>query len=199
MTISHYPPKKPQRILGAADQPLVWIDCEMTGLDLRSDRLLEVAVIVTDGDLNTVDEGVSYVIRTQPEVLDRMNPWCVGQHEKSGLTAECKDPAKSLPLDDVRKAIYAYITSRVDTKGIAHLAGNSVHMDKCFLRNEIPELIDYLHYRIVDVSTIKELVKRWHGREWKQGKGLHRALDDIRGSIDELRWYRSNFFANASP
>lgn len=201
----------------------------MTGLDIdRGDRLLEVACIITDGDLNPVDEGVSYVISTSKDVLDSMNAWyvvplsspfaspdplthssrfsyrCVNQHGLSGLTSACLSSTTSYPHASVRAALLAYIRDRVPTPNAACLAGNTVHADKVFLVKEMPELIQHLHYRIVDVSSIKELVRRWYGSEegmtWrprKEGeekKGDHRALNDIRASIDELRWYREKVF-----
>ncbi|CBQ69235.1 related to REX2-Oligoribonuclease, mitochondrial precursor [Sporisorium reilianum SRZ2] len=196
------PPPAPFK-LDASKGPLVWIDCEMTGLDIeRGDRLLEIACIVTDGDLNPVDDGVSYVISTPKDVLDNMNAWCINQHALTGLTAACLSPTHSVPHATVRAAVLAYIRDRVPTPNAACLAGNTVHADKVFLVREMPELIHHLHYRIVDVSSIKELVRRWYGADktWrprKEGdakKGDHRALNDIRASIDELRWYRQHVF-----
>ncbi|SPO30862.1 related to REX2 - Oligoribonuclease, mitochondrial precursor [Ustilago trichophora] len=170
--ISPIPPPPATKKLSASDGPLVWIDCEMTGLNIeKGDRLLEVACIITDGDLNPVDEGVSYVISTPKEVLDA--------------------------------SLLAYIRDRIPTPSTACLAGNTVHADKAFLQKEMPELINHLHYRIVDVSSLKELVRRWYGAEsimvWKRNGqptngNDHRALNDIKGSIDELRWYRQRVF-----
>ncbi|PWN51026.1 ribonuclease H-like protein [Violaceomyces palustris] len=196
LCLSPIPPPPATRRLEAHQGPLVWIDCEMTGLDLTKDRLLEVACLITDGDLNLLDEGVNYVIRTDKKHLDSMNQWCVDQHGSSGLTAQCQNPEVARDHADVRASLLAYVRDRIPTKNCAVLAGNTVHADKGFLAKEMPELIEHLHYRIVDVSTIKELVRRWYGSEavWTGGKGAHRALDDIKGSIEELKTYRRQFF-----
>ncbi|CDR98934.1 hypothetical protein [Sporisorium scitamineum] len=163
--ISPIPPPPAPFKLDASKGPLVWIDCEMTGLDIeRGDRLLEIACIITDGDLNPVDEGVSYVISTPKHVLDNMNAWCVNQHALSGLTSACLSPT-SYPHASVRAAILAYIRDRIPHPNSACLAGNTVHADKLFLLKEMPELIHHLHYRIVDVSSVKEIVSRWYGAE----------------------------------
>ncbi|KAN0062648.1 Phosphatidylinositol 3,4,5-trisphosphate-dependent Rac exchanger 2 protein [Thecaphora frezii] len=190
---SPIPPPPASRRLTPSDGPMVWIDCEMTGL-LETDRLLEVAVVVTDGDLEPLDAGVSYVIKTQKQVLDGMGEWCVKQHGKSGLTSACLS-TEAVDHQEVRKAVLAYILDRIPQRGVGVLAGNSVHADKVFLVREMPEVIDHLHYRIVDVSSFKECIRRWYGNEavWKGGKGRHRALDDIQGSIEELKTYRSRF------
>ncbi|UZJ52296.1 hypothetical protein CBS101457_001616 [Exobasidium rhododendri] len=195
---SRIPPPSATRTLAAKDGPLVWIDCEMTGLDIKFERLIEVACIVTDGNLVPLDEGVSYVIKTEKRILDEMGEWCVSGFGYSGLTAACQDDSIAKEHADVRAAVLAYIRDRVPKAGVACLAGNTVHADATFLKKEMPELTNHLHYRIVDVSSIKELVTRWYGEDarWSRGLGSHRALDDIRGSIDELRYYRKNFFTN---
>lgn len=178
----------------------------MTGLDPRKERLLEVACVITDGDLQPVDEGVSYVIATPPAVLAQMDAWCTTTHKATGLTDACLAP-DAPSHEAVRTALLAYVLDRVPGKGDACLAGNTVHADKSFLVNEMPELMAHLHYRIVDVSTVKELVRRWYGAErvWTPPKGAvrHRALDDIRGSIAgtlrthaELAFYRKTVFVD---
>ncbi|PWN36854.1 ribonuclease H-like protein [Meira miltonrushii] len=194
--ISPIPPPAANRKLEAKDGALVWIDCEMTGLDVESERIIEIACIITDGQLNPLDEGVNYVIRTEKEVLDKMNDWCIRQHGHSGLTKACLDPEKSFQHADVRAAILAYVRDRIPLPYHACLAGSTVHADAKFLHKEMPELMSHLHYRIVDVSSIKELVSRWYGEDkrWTGGKGNHRALDDIKGSIEELKHYRKRFF-----
>ncbi|GAC74431.1 hypothetical protein Golomagni_07920 [Golovinomyces magnicellulatus] len=195
---SPIPPPAATRRLDAADGPLVWIDCEMTGLT-TADRLLEVACIITDGDLTPLDQGVSYVIQTPKDVLDNMNAWCVRQHGESGLTAECQSDSAH-PHASVRAALLAYVRDRVPTPNAACLAGNTVHADKVFLVKEMPELVQHLHYRIVDVSSIKELAKRWYGQDalykhpQQPNAQPHRALFDINASIDELKWYRQTLF-----
>lgn len=182
-----------------SDGPLVWIDCEMTGLDPQKDHLLEIAVLITNGNLDIVDkEGMSFIIQTKKEVLDAMTPWCVKQHGDSGLTAACL--SSPYTLEYVTTSILEYVQSWVPTDRAALLAGNSVHADRAFLARFMPDLISHLHYRIVDVSTIKELCRRWYPEVTdKRSNSMaqeskHRALDDIMGSIEELRFYRQMIF-----
>ncbi|PFH52109.1 hypothetical protein AMATHDRAFT_140673 [Amanita thiersii Skay4041] len=178
--------------------PLVWIDCEMTGLDPQTDRLLEIAVIVTNGNLQRVDSGINYVIRTNKTVLDSMDPWCINQHGQSGLTQACLSSPHS--LDYVSSEVLAYIKKWIPDRSTGVLAGNTVYMDRLFLAKEMPEVVDWLHYRIVDVSSIKELVRRWYTGKIapKFGDNGHRALDDIECSIKELQWYKDNIFVQQS-
>ncbi|KAK2463145.1 hypothetical protein APHAL10511_004800 [Amanita phalloides] len=178
------------------DDPLVWVDCEMTGLDPRKDKLLEIAVIITNGDLERVDSGINLIIHHEKNVLDNMDSWCINQHGKSGLTQACLESPHT--AEDVTSQVLSYIKQRIPERRVAYLTGNSVHQDRLFLLQEMPEVIDWLHYRIVDVSTIKVLANRWcpqhafkHDRD-----GNHRALDDILGSIKELQAYRQNIFLN---
>ncbi|KAL7417797.1 ribonuclease H-like domain-containing protein [Mrakia frigida] len=190
------------RVLNKEDGPLVWVDCEMTGLELGKDRIIEMAVIVTDGDLNPLDEGIEYVIKTPKSVLDQMGPWCVEQHGKTGLTQQCIDSPYT--LDFVTGEVLKYIKERVPEKGAALLAGNSVHADLGFLKIEMREVVEWLHYRIIDVSSVKELTHRWYPtlsrslaadrHNLKPLGSTHRALDDINASIRELRQYRANVF-----
>lgn len=174
--------------------PLVWIDCEMTGLNPRTDKLLEIAVQITNGNLELVDEGIEYVIHTQKQVLDGMDSWCTNQHGKSGLTQACLDSPNS--REYVAGEVLKYIKKWIPKQRTGVLAGNSVHADRSFLVEEMPEVTDWLHYRIVDVSSIKELCRRWYPtlKFPSQQESSHRALDDIRGSIRELKWYRENIF-----
>ncbi|RPD53446.1 ribonuclease H-like protein [Lentinus tigrinus ALCF2SS1-7] len=184
-----------QKTLDWAAGPLVWIDCEMTGLIPRKDRLLEIAVLITDGNLKVVDEGVSYIIRTEREVLEGMDEWCRTTHGASGLTQACIESPHT--KDFVAREVLNYIKKWVPKEKTAVLAGNSVHMDRAFLVEEMPEIVNWLHYRIVDVSSIKELARRWYSTATPsspQREIAHRALDDIRGSIRELQWYRKNLF-----
>ncbi|KAL1935380.1 hypothetical protein VTP01DRAFT_4520 [Rhizomucor pusillus] len=173
--------------------PLVWIDCEMTGLDISKDHLIEIAVLITDGDLNIVAEGPELVIHQPKEVMDNMNDWCKEHHGASGLTQAVLDSKVS--TEDAKKQILEFLKAHIE-KGEAPLAGNSVHADKRFLEKEMPELVDYLHYRIVDVSTVKELTRRWYPDIAKcvVKKNCHRALDDIKESIAELKYYRHHVF-----
>jgi len=185
-----------QKPLDVDAGPLVWIDCEMTGLDPRKDRILEIAVLITDGDLNLVDNGIEYVIRTEKKYLDAMDEWCTTQHGSSGLTEACLNSPYSTEF--AAQSVLAYIQKWIPKHKAGVLAGNSVHADRSFLVNEMPEVVDWLHYRIVDVSSIKELSKRWYPSR-KPPKDLyrksnHRALDDIQGSLRELKWYRGHIF-----
>ncbi|KIM27009.1 hypothetical protein M408DRAFT_330358 [Serendipita vermifera MAFF 305830] len=184
--------------LTAEDGPLVWIDCEMTGLDFKKDVLLEVAVIITNGDLKKVHEGISHVIRTDKSVLDRMDKWCTKTHGETGLTAACIASPHS--HEWVESSVLEYIKRWVPEKRTGVLAGSSVHADRY-----IPCRIHAFSCRLaslpvsVDVSSVKELRRRWFPtierkpEEYSQGI-RHRALDDIEASIEELRWYRDNIF-----
>lgn len=176
------------------DGPLVWIDCEMTGLNPRTDKILEIAVLITNGDLQLVDDGLEFVIRTDKESLDKMDEWCTKQHGSSGLTQACLSSPHTKEF--VTSEVLAYIKKWIPDRRIGVLAGNSVHADRGFLIEEMPELIDWLHYRIVDVSSIKELARRWFPKRQRpeHRESKHRALDDIRGSISELQWYRRHIF-----
>ncbi|KAF9470003.1 ribonuclease H-like domain-containing protein [Collybia nuda] len=174
--------------------PLVWIDCEMTGLDAKRHKIIEIAVLITDGNLEIVDRGIRFVVRTEKKLLDGMDEWCTKQHGQSGLTQACLTSPYS--RDHVSKAVLEYIKKWIPQPKIGVLAGNSVHADRSFLMEEMPEVVDWLHYRIVDVSSIKELCRRWYPDKPvpRLAESTHRALDDIRGSIKELQWYRKNIF-----
>ena len=177
------------------DGRLVWIDCEMTGLDLRRDALIEVAAIVTDPDLTPLDEGVAVIIHTDDDVLDEMLPIVRDMHEASGLTDAVR--RSTTTLGAAEKIILDYVKSHVSDPKTAPLCGNSIATDRAFLARDMPLLDEHLHYRMVDVSTIKELAKRWYPRVYQSQpeKGLaHRALDDIRESIVELAYYRRTLF-----
>ncbi|TFK44879.1 ribonuclease H-like protein [Crucibulum laeve] len=179
--------------------PLVWIDCEMTGLNPRKDKILEIAVLITNGNLDIVDEGLEFVIKTDKEALDGMDEWCKNQHGQSGLTKACLESPHT--KEYVSKEVLDYVKKWIPQQRIGVLAGNSVHADRSFLVEEMPELVDWLHYRIVDVSSIKELSRRWYPQRGipRQAESSHRALDDIRGSIRELQWYRKNIFVPSEP
>lgn len=177
-----------------AKDPIVWIDCEMTGLSLTSDALVEIAVIVTDSELNPVDEGIDLVIAPPPGALEQMGDVVRKMHTVSGLLEEL--PAGTT-LADASERVLSYVRELVPEAGRAPLAGNSVGTDKAFLERDIPELVAHLHYRLIDVSSIKELARRWYPRAYFQApkkSGGHRALGDIRDSIDELRYYRAVLF-----
>jgi oligoribonuclease len=173
---------------------IVWIDCEMTGLELGHDALIEVAVLITDSELNVLGEGVDVVIACPQEALESMPDVVREMHTTSGLLDEL---AGGLPMDRAQELVMAYVREHVPDPGKAPLAGNSVGTDRGFLARDMPELEEYLHYRIIDVSSIKELARRWYPRAYfasPKKQGGHRALADIRESIDELRYYRQAVF-----
>jgi oligoribonuclease len=173
---------------------MVWIDCEMTGLDLNRDALVEVAALVTDSDLNVLGDGVDVVIRPPDEALAGMPEVVREMHTSSGLLDEL---AHGTTLLDAQEHLLEYIREHVPTPKKAPLAGNSVYVDRGFLNRDMPALDDHLHYRLVDVSSIKELVRRWFPRVYFNSpakSGGHRALADIRESIEELKFYREAVF-----
>jgi len=173
---------------------LVWIDCEMTGLSLADDALVEVAALVTDYDLNILGDGVDIIIKPPAAALDQMNEFVTKMHTDSGLLTELDDGAT---LREAEELVLDYIREFVPEAGKAALAGNTVGTDRAFLARDMPELEQWLHYRIVDVSSIKELTRRWYPRAYFAAPakaGNHRALADIAESIDELRYYRKAVF-----
>lgn len=173
---------------------LVWIDCEMTGLDLVNDALIEVAALVTDFDLNVLGEGVDIIIKPPAESLDQMIDFVRTMHENSGLLDELAD---GVTLEEAQQQVMAYIREHCGAESRPPLAGNTVATDRGFLARDMPELDAFLHYRIVDVSSIKELARRWYPRAYFSAptkRGNHRALADIQESIEELRYYRDTIF-----
>ncbi len=179
----------------AVRDQLVWIDCEMTGLDLRSDRLIEIAALVTDADLNILGEGIDLVIHTDDEALDSMIEVVARMHSRSGLTEEVR--TSTIDVAAAQEMVLDYIRSHVPSPKTAPLCGNSIATDRGFLARDMPELDEFLHYRMIDVSSIKELCRRWYPRIYygQPDKGLaHRALADIQESIRELRYYRRTAF-----
>ena len=180
-----------QRTLDSGDMPLVWIDCEMTGLDAVTDALIEVAVIVTDSQLQPVDAGISVVIKPPAGLVENMDDFVTQMHTNSGLIEELDG---GVSMEEAQATVLGYIQKIVPEAGIALLAGNSVGNDRLFLARDMPQVIDHLHYRIVDVSSIKELARRWYPEDFDAAPaktGNHRALGDIQDSIDELAYYRS--------
>jgi oligoribonuclease len=174
---------------------LVWIDCEMTGLDLARDALIEIAVLVTDGDLNVLGEGVDVVIHADDDALAAMPDVVRDMHAHSGLTEEVRKA--TMTVAEAEQLVIAYVREHVPDARTAPLAGNSIGTDRSFISRDMPELDAHLHYRLVDVSSIKELARRWFPRVFyaKPEKGLaHRALADIRESIRELDYYRRTLF-----
>jgi oligoribonuclease len=174
---------------------LVWIDCEMTGLDLGKDKLIEVAALVTDPELNVLGEGVDLVIHADDAALDAMPPVVRDMHAKSGLTEEVRRSA--ITLAEAEERVLAYVKEFVPNPRTAPLCGNSIATDRGFLARDMQALDAFLHYRMIDVSSIKELCRRWYPRVYfgQPPKGLaHRALADIRESIRELEYYRRTIF-----
>ncbi|HEU4360195.1 MAG TPA: oligoribonuclease [Mycobacterium sp.] len=183
--------------MSAARDELVWIDCEMTGLDLGSDKLIEIAALVTDGDLNILGDGVDVVIHADDTALSSMIDLVTAMHTRSGLVEEVR--ASTVDVATAEAMVLDYVRSHVKQARTAPLAGNSVGTDRAFLARDMPALNSYLHYRMVDVSSIKELCRRWYPRIYfgQPAKGLaHRALADIHESIRELKFYRRTAFVS---
>ena len=166
----------------------------MTGLDLVNDALVEIAVLVTDSDLNVIGDGVDVVIRTSPEKLAGMNEYVTQMHTSSGLITEIPN---GMTVSAAEDAILAYLESTETVAGKSPLAGNSVSVDRNFIARDMPRLSEYLHYRTIDVSSVKELARRWYPKVYFAAPaktGNHRALGDIQDSIAELAYYRSTLF-----
>ena len=177
------------------NEPLVWIDLETTGLSAENDTILEIACILTDGSLERIIEGPNIIIHKPKEVLRKMDHWCLNQHASTGLIEECLK--STLNTQDAEQQLMQFILPYVPNAKFGILSGSSVHFDKEFLRKEMPTLFNHLHYRIVDVTTVGELTKRWFPtvlRRRPRKRGNHRALDDIRDSIRELQFYKENVF-----
>ncbi|XP_034610439.1 oligoribonuclease, mitochondrial [Trachemys scripta elegans] len=179
---------------GSMGQRMVWVDLEMTGLDIEKDQIIEMACLITDPDLNILAEGPNLIINQPDELLDGMSEWCKEHHGKSGLTKAVKESTISL-----QQAEYEFLSfvRQQTPPGLCPLAGNSVHADKKFLDKYMPQFMRHVHYRIIDVSTVKELCRRWYPEEFEfapKKVASHRALDDIRESIKELQFYRNSIF-----
>jgi len=184
----------------AGSDVLVWLDMEMTGLDPDRERIIEVAMILTDGQLTEVAAGPELVVHQSDEVLAAMDDWNKSHHGASGLV----ERVKASTIDDAaaEAQLVAFINGHVPAKERPVLAGNSIHQDRRFVRRYMPQLDKRLHYRMVDVSTVKELARRWFPAitaKMPQKKETHRALDDIRESLDELRFYKQHVFAPIVP
>ena len=177
---------------------LVWIDCEMTGLDLERDALIEIACLVTNGDLTVLDEGIDLVIKPPAEALDHMLDVVREMHTASGLLDEL---ASGVTLAEAQDQVLGYVRGHVPEPRKVPLCGNSIATDRSFIARDMPALDTYLHYRMVDVSSIKELARRWYPRVYFASPpkhGGHRALADVRESIQELRYYREAVFVPPS-
>ena len=173
---------------------LVWIDCEMTGLDYVADALIEVAALVTDFDLNVLGEGIDLVVKPPAEALENMSDFVRSMHEKSGLLDQLES---GITLAEAEQQVLTYVKDQCGEQSRPPLAGNSVATDRTFLARDMPTLEAFLHYRNVDVSSIKDLSRRWYPRAYFQSpakRGNHRALADIQESIEELRYYREAIF-----
>lgn len=178
------------------NERLVWIDCEMTGLELGADALIEVAALVTDFELNVLGDGIDIIIKPPAEALEQMNDFVRNMHETSGLLVELEN---GVPMAEAEEQVLAYIKQHCPDGSRPPLAGNTVATDRAFLARDMPLLESFLHYRIVDVSSIKELSRRWYPRVYFQSpekRGNHRALADIQESIEELRYYREAVFVD---
>jgi oligoribonuclease len=179
----------------AGSDVLVWLDMEMTGLDPERERIIEIATILTDGQLLEIAVGPELVIHQADDVLAAMDDWNTKHHGASGLTERVR--ASEISDIDAEAQTIAFLNTHISARERPVLAGNSIHQDRRFIRRYMPALEKRLHYRMVDVSTIKELARRWYPQvvtKQPQKKDTHRALDDIRESVDELRFYRSQLF-----
>lgn len=173
---------------------MVWIDCEMTGLSLAHDALIEIAALVTDNELNVLGDGIDLIVKPPQRALEQMSEFVTTMHTDSGLITQLDS---GLTLAEAEAEVLAYIREHVPDAGKAPLAGNSVATDRAFLARDMTALEEYLHYRIIDVSSIKELARRWYPRAYfasPEKKGNHRALADIEDSIQELKYYRQTVF-----
>ncbi len=173
---------------------LVWIDCEMTGLDIEHDALIEIACVVTDGELNLLDGGIDLIIKPPAEALEQMGDVVRDMHTKSGLLV---DLPNGMALDEAADAVLAYVKHHVPDARKAPLCGNSIATDRWFVARDMPALDAWLHYRMIDVSSVKELARRWYPRAYfaaPSKHGGHRALADITESVQELRYYRAAVF-----
>ena len=176
---------------------LVWIDCEMTGLNPDTECLVEIAAVITDTELNVMDEGIDLVIKPRAGTIEAMGDYVRKMHTDSGLINEFQD---GLELEDAEAQVLEYIKKYIPTAKTTPLAGNTISTDRLFITKYMPKLDDHLHYRNIDVSTIKELAKRWYPRAYFQAPkkdGGHRALADILESIEELKYYRQSVFVES--
>ncbi|CCF56523.1 hypothetical protein KAFR_0B02250 [Kazachstania africana CBS 2517] len=179
-------------------KPIVWVDCEMTGLDHVNDRIIEICCIITDGNLNIIDEtGYESVVHCDKSVLDNMNEWCIEHHGNSGLTA--KVLASDKTKEQVETELLDYVKKYIPEKNTGILAGNSIHMDRLFMLKEFPTVIDHLFYRLIDVSTIMEVSRRHNpdlASVFPKKETAHTAKKDILESIEQLRWYMKHYLKN---
>lgn len=179
--------------MACSDTNLIWLDLEMTGLEPETDVILEIASVVTDSQLNILAKGPVFAIHQSDEVLNNMNPWCIEHHGQSGLTQRCRESAVDLQQATIEtiKFVEQYVP-----KGKSPMCGNSIGQDRRFINKYMPDFEDYFHYRNLDVSTVKELARRWKPEVLDKvvKTGAHLALDDILESIEELKVYQQHFF-----
>lgn len=175
------------------DHKLVWLDMEMSGLNPQQDQILEVALLLTDKDLNVVAEGPQLIVHQPPELFASMDAWNRDHHTRSGLWQAVQE--SKIHVAEAEELILAFLKQHMEAKQ-SPLCGNSIAQDRMFLMQHMPKIHDFLHYRLIDVSSIKELVRRWYpqGPAAPAKANHHRALDDIRESIQELQFYRDTFF-----
>ncbi|XP_068156446.1 probable oligoribonuclease [Drosophila tropicalis] len=179
---------------GGKSTHMVWVDLELTGLDIEKDKILEVSCLITDKHLNIQSKGLAFAINHPQEVYDQMNEWCIKHHNESGLVDSCKK--STVTAEAAEDLVLTYLKQNIPEKECV-LAGNSVYMDRLFINKYMPTVNEYLHYRIVDVSTIKELARRWHPHILEKAPKktfAHRSLDDIKESIAELKFYKEHLF-----
>ena len=175
---------------------LVWMDLEMTGLNPEQDTVIEIATIITDSQLGIVAEGPNLIINQPAELYEQMDDWNQEHHKKSGLWDAVL--ASQTSLEQAEAETLAFIKTHTVERS-SPLCGNSIHQDRRFIRRYLPQIDQHLHYRMIDVSSVKELCKRWYpGQEYAKKQNLHRALDDIKESIEELKFYRQHIFVDAS-
>lgn len=177
-----------------SESNLIWLDLEMTGLYPKTDKILEMATVVTDSNLNVLAEGPVFAIHQPDEILDNMDEWCIKQHGKTGLTDRCRK--SEVDLAEATSITLEFLKQYVPS-GVSPMCGNSIGQDRRFLNVYAPDFEEFFHYRNIDVSSIKELARRWKPELLDQitKKGVHLALDDIRESIEELKVYRQHFFS----
>lgn len=191
-------PNTPNQV--SKNDRIVWADCEMTGLDPDQHVLVEIAVIITDAQLNPLDEGIDLVIHATEDELSRMDDFVRKMHGSSGLTEQIRE--SQISLAEAERQVLEYVKKFVPVARMAPLAGNSIGTDRTFIARYMPDLNEYLHYRMIDVSSVKELARRWYPRVYngQPEKGMaHRALADIKESIRELAYYRSALMVPEQP
>ncbi|HTO00462.1 MAG TPA: oligoribonuclease, partial [Microthrixaceae bacterium] len=179
---------------------LAWMDLEMTGLDATKDVIVEIATLITDDELNIIAEGPDLVVHATDEQLDQMEPVVVAMHKHSGLTEEIR--SSTITLEEAGAATLEFLKLHIPEAGTVPLCGNSIGMDRRFLTAYLPEIEEYLHYRSVDVSTIKELARRWYPEDlagYRKKSSAHRAMDDIKESVAEMRYWRERVFRAPTP